>query len=289
MSTDSCCPPHATSKYIHSEGLDISKCTSCGILWGDHARRPDGRAWDESYIPEHFARALKLRRERQASTLVALLAKAGASTHHGGRILDYGTGQGVFLAATLRQNMDAFGCDLDANAPMSVAPRDRILHLTEPWAIPEGQWSTIVMLDVLEHHHDPVAFLSSLPCELVLLKVPNATGPAARLARLAARFGRTGLLEQLFLVGENFPHRWLATRRGLRSMAERAGYEVVLERALVEVGLELPDRMRGEAGWAKRLVLKVAGTALGLLGTFWSDASVIVLRRRRASASGSSQ
>lgn len=258
-------------------------------MWGDHARRPDGRAWDESYIPEHFAKALKLRRERQASTLVALLDQVCTATRHDGRILDYGTGQGVFLAATLRHDLDAFGCDLDANAPMSVAPRDRILHLGEPWSIPPGQWSTIVMLDVLEHHHDPVSFLKGLPCELVLLKVPNATGPAARLARLAARFGRTGLLEQLFLVGENFPHRWLATRRGLRRMAERAGYEVVLERTLVEVGLELPDRMRGEAGWAKRLVLKVAGAALGMLGIFWSDASVIALRRQRTPASESSQ
>ena len=89
-------------------------------------------------------------------------------------------------------------------------------------------------------------------------------------------------MEQLFLVGENFPHRWLATRRGVRAIAAAAGYDVVHERCIVEVGSELPVRMRGASGKPlAKAALWCAGVGLGLIGSWWSDASVVLLRRRR--------
>ena len=270
---DHCCI--ATRPYLATPELRVTRCATCGLLWGTHTRLPDGRAWDEAYIPESFAKALRLRRERQAAALVGIVRKYCGS----GRVLDYGAGQGVFIAWALRAGVDAFGCDLDVDAPLSQAPKDRMIALSQPWGFPAGTWPTLVMLDVLEHHEDPVGFLKHVPCEFVVLKLPNATGPAARLARLAAKFGKPGLLQQLFLVGENFPHRWLASKRGLRVLADRAGFEVVAEQAIVEVGTELPDRMRGDAGIVQRAMLWLAGAGLGALGTFWSDASVVVLKR----------
>ncbi|MGI8685595.1 MAG: hypothetical protein ACR2MO_11000 [Acidimicrobiales bacterium] len=42
-------------------------------------------------------------------------------------------------------------------------PDDRFLRLGEPWAVPTpGAWTTVGLLDVLEHHPDPEAFLRSL-------------------------------------------------------------------------------------------------------------------------------
>ena len=261
--------------------LEVLACPKCGILWGNHTRRPDGRAWDESYVPDHFAQALRMRRELQAATITDLLAATIlAGTNGKGKVLDYGFGQGVFLAHAVARGIDAYGCDLDVNAPLNVAPKDRRIQLSEPWGFPAGEWQTVVMLDVIEHHDDPVSFLSKLKCEYVLLKVPNATGPAARAAMLGASTGRVGLLEQLFLVGENFPHRWLATKRGLRAIAERSGFDVVVEKTITEVGAELPNRMREKAGFVKSAVLKAAGIALGAIGSLWSDASIVVLQRK---------
>ncbi len=276
-----CCQAELRA-VLRNERLQVAACRACGTLWGEHSKRPDGRPWDESYVPPEFAKVLRQRREIQAGTIAAQLQRSSVPTP----ILDYGTGQGVLLAELRRRGLDAYGCDLDLNARDSVAPRDRLLQVHEPWGMPReqapsGAFRTLVMLDVLEHHHDPVAFLQAQRFEHVLLKLPNATGPAARLARFAAGRGRTGLLEQLFLVGENFPHRWLATRKGVRAIAKAAGYEVVREACVTEVGTELPTRMRGAgAGLLTRCALWGAGLGLGLVGPWWSDASVVLLRRR---------
>lgn len=271
----SCCG--ATNRTIvDSERIHIVRCEACGTLWGDHVARPDGRPWDESYIPEDFAVALRQRRVAQAGTIVDLLRASVVSEP----VLDYGTGQGVFLAAMLSGGIEAVGCDLDLDAPHSVAPRDRLIKLSGPWQLPEGEFGTVVMLDVLEHHHDPVGFLTALRCDHLVLKVPTAFGPSARAARLAARAGKTGLLEQLFLVGENFPHRWLATRRGLATMALRSGWTMTHHRPIVEVGTELPVRMRGAGSMpVVRWALWVAGAGLGAVGNVWSDAEVAVFTR----------
>lgn len=283
LPTSSCCH-EALRPVLANTRLRVTACSACGILWGEHEKRPDGRPWDESYVPAEFAKVLRQRREVQAGTIAAELQRQAVPAP----ILDYGTGQGVLLAELRRRGLDAYGCDLDLDARDSVAPRDRLLQVHEPWGMPRepapnGAFRTLVMLDVLENHHDPVGFLRAQPFEHVLLKLPNATGPAARLARLLARRGRTGLLEQLFLVGENFPHRWLATRPGVRAIAAAAGYDVVRQVCLTEVGTELPARMRSASGKPfTKLLLWGAGLGLGMVGPWWSDASVVLLRRRGA-------
>jgi hypothetical protein len=188
------------------------------------------------------------------------------------------------LAALDRAGLESSGCDLDLEAPNKAVPLDRIIKVNEPWALPSGEWQTIVMLDVLEHHPDPVGFLKSLDCSYVALKVPTATGPAAWSARKAAKFGKYGQLEQLFLAGENAPHFWLATPAGLAAIARRAGWEVVAKRRIPEVGRELPDRMRPQpSGVVTRAVLSLIGIATASLGRFWSDTQLVVLRRIAAS------
>ncbi len=267
-------------------------------MWGKHTRQGDGRAWDESYVPESFARALRYRREKQAGRVCDMLSRElgagswelgagswelGAGSWElgaGRRILDYGCGQGVFLMCALARGFDAFGCDLDLNAPLAVAPRERLTAVPTPWAMPEGHWDCLVLLDVLEHHPEPWNFLKTAPATHVLLKVPNCTGPAARAARFAARRGRPSLIEQLFLVGENFPHHWLATRKGIRAMALEAGYDVVRFGSIPEVGAELADRVRSAPAKWKRPLLSLAGAALGALGPVWSDATLVLLKRK---------
>ena len=175
---------------LTNERLHVVACSACGTLWGEHEKRPDGRPWDEAYVPEAFAQVLRMRREIQARTIAAELQRRAVPTP----ILDYGTGQGVLLAELRRRGVDAYGCDLDLHARGSVAPRDRLLQVHEPWGLPReqapsGAFRTLVMLDVLEHHHDPVAFLREQSFDHVLLKLPNATGPAARMAQLRARKG----------------------------------------------------------------------------------------------------
>jgi len=275
-----CCS--AASKVIsRTQRLTVTRCSTCGTLWGDHVAATTGRYWDESYIPDDFAAALRARRITQAGLVLTALSSSGATEP----VLDYGTGQGAFLSAALASGLDAFGCDLDLGAPLTLAPADadRVLQLNGPWQMPDGRaWGTVVMLDVLEHNPDPVTFMQNLGCGFLVLKLPTATGPAIRLARLAARFGHPALLEQLFLVGENFPHRWLATRKGVTRIATRSGWQVSSHRKLVEVGTELPARMRAASSMAPaRWFLFVAGAGLAAIARFWSDTDLTVLTRSK--------
>jgi hypothetical protein len=205
-----------------------------------------------------------------------MLRDAGASSP----VLDYGSGQGAFLAALDATGMDAWGCDLDTDVPMGSTTRNPIIKVQEPWQIPNGDWGTVVMLDVLEHHPDPGAFLDTLSCRHLLLKLPTATGPAAAVARVAARLGRSGPLEQLFLAGENAPHYWLATQRGLLSLAQRKGWRIVSQRRLAEVGRELPDRIRPTVnGFMRRSLMTAVGAATAAVGPVWSDTTLVLLER----------
>jgi SAM-dependent methyltransferase len=260
--------------------LVIQRCPSCGTLWADHLTHSEGRPWEESYVPERFAAALQQRRQRQSHRVVELIG-----THCGhGRVLDYGTGQGVLLRDLLAAGYDAWGCDIDTDVPLYVAPRDRLIALDRPWALPDGKWDTVVMLDVLEHHHDPVAFLRSLDCRNVVLKLPTSNGPFTSASRVLAKAGRRSILEHLFLEGENFPHHWLPTRRGVSVIAHASGWAVVATHAIVEVGAELPDRSRADlTTWARPLVA-AAGMMVGALGHWWSDAVIAVLKRSRSAA-----
>lgn len=254
----------------------VRRCSACRTLWGEHREIRTGKYWDDSYLPEPFVRALRARREAQAAAIAQLLRSEGAA----GPVLDYGCGQGVMLARLLAEGVDAWGCDLDPDAPLSAVDPARFVPIERPWQVPDGDWRTIVMLDVLEHHPDPIGFLRSLPGDRLLLKVPTATGPAAATARAMCRIGRAERLEQLFLHGETAPHRWLATREGLRRIAAAGGWERRRRRGLVEVGSELPDRVRPPVTAAlPRTALRLIGGATGLVGGAWSDTEVAYFER----------
>ena len=156
------------------------------------------------------------------------------------------------------------------------------LALSRPWELPEGTWGTMIFLDVLEHRPDPVTFLRTLDCNHIVLKVPTATGPFARLARLAARFGSPGALDAMFQVGSPMPHRWLPTLKGLDAIAGCAGWERTWKTTIPEVGRELPDRLRLPRGiWNPpvRLLTTLVGLIAGGLGWFWSDTLLAVYER----------
>ena len=278
-SLTSCCSGSSKRTISASAAMDVARCGQCGQLWGSHKLTPEGKPWDETYLPSAFVAALKGRRDRQASEVVKMLRDAGASSP----VLDYGSGQGAFLAALDATGMDAWGCDLDVDVPMGSNTRNPIIKVQEPWQIPNGDWGTVVMLDVLEHHPDPGAFLDTLKCRHLLLKLPTATGPAAAVARLAARLGRSGPLEQLFLSGENAPHYWLATQRGLQSLAASKGWKIVSQRRLPEVGRELPDRIRPTVnGFVRRSLMTIVGVATAAVGPVWSDTTLVLLERETA-------
>ena len=235
-----------------------------------------GAPWVDMDLPDAFAGALLQRRREQATQIIQRFPEL-----RDGTVLDYGSGQGAFVAAMVSVGLDAWGCDIDLGAPRQLQVQDRLFQLVEAWEVPGGSWHTIALLDVIEHHADPGRFLATLTNGQVLVKVPLSTGPLARGAWAAARFGHPRLLEALFLVGDVSPHQVLFSARGLDAVARRSGWSLIRAARLADVGRELPDRLRvdGLAALWLRWPLVLLGAAVGALAQVWSDTTVRLFER----------
>lgn len=257
-----------------------------GSLVVEHRVAADGDdPWNVPSITETFARALRLRRTRQGRRIIGRFGDVLGR----GRVLDYGCGQRAFLDQLLEAGYDAAGCDVGVPGVGSVGgggSGDRFIPLDQAWAVPDaGSWTTIVLLDVIEHHTDPEAFLRSLGApSFLVVKVPLLTGPIGRLARAAVRLSRPALMEKLLLVGDVSPHVRFFTAAGLDRVARSAGYVRRGRLNLADVGAELPDRIRGVADLPKpvRHAMAVTGAGLAAVAPVWPDTAVFVYERVEA-------
>ena len=254
-----------------------------GTLVVEHTGHTDGDdPWDVSSITETFAKALRERRTVQGRRILRSFGDVLGL----GPVLDYGCGQQVFLAQLLAAGHDATGSDvgLPDGAVAGGVPSDRFIRLNTPWAVPRpGEWTSIVLLDVLEHHPDPSRFVRSLAGpRFLLVKVPLVTGPIGRIARAGVRMGKPALMETLLLVGDVSPHLRFFTAAGLDQVAAEAGYERRRRLNLADVGFELADRIRGGLGprsQPARVAAAAAGLGFAALAPLWTDTAVFLYER----------
>ncbi len=138
------------------------------------------------------------------------LAQALVSPFAGGRILDYGCGDGTFVAMVHDRFAQAIGTDVDAAQLADCASRFRSLtsvaflpqSLVEADPRHAGAYDVVTCLEVLEHCVDPerVRVLDRLrrlvaPHGRVIISVPIETGlslPAKQVARRVAGWRRIG-------------------------------------------------------------------------------------------------
>lgn len=135
---------------------DYHRCSSCASLV---VPEPNwlAEAYSRNLVPDPDFGALKrslfvhrsIRRLR--SWPIGLLRRKA-------RTLDIGTGRGMLLRLLLDDGHDAWGFD---PYPHSVFAEDRIATV-----LPEGPFSLITAIEVIEHTLDPVPFLQSLRSRL---------------------------------------------------------------------------------------------------------------------------
>lgn len=158
-----------------------------------------------------------------------------------GRVLDYGCGGGA-LAAHVR--VDKYlGYDPDAEAVFT-ARRDWPTHkfVTEP-PTPAGEYDSVVCLAVLEHVHNPAAFLADLagylsPTGKIMLTTPHPRFEVVH--TLGAKVG-------VFSHDAHEEHEELLDERALSSIAAQAGLSMLTYRRFLFGAnqLALVERQRG--------------------------------------------
>jgi len=253
-----------------SQKLVITKCKNCKSLNSRFLHKVEGKSWEEAYVSERFLNSLKLRREIQSTQLI----KAIKQFEFDQPILDYGCGQGVLISALLKSGFAAFGADLNPQVA-----GENIVKLVEPWELPSRPWSSTVLLDVLEHHQNPLEFIEKIGAAQVLLKVPSAKGPSVMVARVLFKLNNPRLLERLFLSDDPHPHYWLFSKRGLRSLGFNSGYKNQRIIHMTEFGREIGARVRVRSNARVGPFFWTLGLINQIVGKYWSDTNVLVLSR----------
>ena len=142
---------------------------------------------------------------------LSLLGKDGAA-----RVLDYGAGNGKFVAALRRRGIDAMGYD-PSPAASSLAARDGIPVSS---TIPAGPFSVVTLWHSLEHSDEPAETLRLLLPRLadgakLLIAIPNAASWEAALAG-----------ERWFHYDYPY-HRVHFTPRSITLLLESAGFRIL--------------------------------------------------------------
>jgi len=253
-----------------SQKLVVTKCQSCKSLNSSFLIEVEGKSWEEPYVSENFLKSLQLRREIQSIQII----KAIKQFEFDQPILDYGCGQGVLINALLKSGFKAFGADLNPQVA-----GENIVKLDKPWELPSRPWNSTVLLDVLEHHRNPVNFIEKIGAGQVMLKVPSSTGPSVMFARVLFKFKNPRLLERLFLSDDPHPHFWLFSKRGLRKLGFDSGYKYQRVIRMTEFGREIGARVRVRSNAPVGPFLWTLGLINQIVGKYWSDTNVVVLSR----------
>ncbi len=158
------------------------RCNACGVvlspsIWQPQANEQLEEEWfGEDYQPETSFWVALFETWNNRKTL----ARLEQGNPPGRRLLEVGVGSGSFLNAARKQGFEVMGCDLSLPICTRVSRRFGIGMHSEPLSKLTGKsrFDVIVMNHVLEHVHQPIAFMEDVrrllaPGGVVHVAVPN--------------------------------------------------------------------------------------------------------------------
>lgn len=182
------CGAMDTRRLYTKWGWGIERCRRCGLVYANPrapeaailARYSSEYFWTE-YLPAAGAPEGVVDLEwldRRHKPMLELVARAAGS---GRRLLEVGTGAGLFLKAASRGGWDASGLELSGEG--AAFARDRLeldvrQERAEQMSFAPGTFDVAVMFDVIEHLFDPKAVLTATrralkPGGILVVSTPN--------------------------------------------------------------------------------------------------------------------
>ena len=182
------CDRRDTRRLYIKYGWGIERCRQCGLVYAN-PRAPEAAIlerynrdyfWNE-YLPAAGAAEGRIDDEVLDARHGAILRLLGHEAPAGGRLVEVGTGAGLFLRAASRAGWDVAGVELSPDA--SAFARDRLgldvrTERAEAMTFAAGSFDVAVMFDVIEHLFEPRAVLEATrralkPGGLLVVTTPN--------------------------------------------------------------------------------------------------------------------
>jgi 2-polyprenyl-3-methyl-5-hydroxy-6-metoxy-1,4-benzoquinol methylase len=264
------CGARDTRRLYTKFGWGIERCRRCGLVYAnpraDEAeilkRYSREYFWDE-YLPAAGVPGGRVEYEFIDGRSRAMLALIRRWAPRGSRLLEVGTGAGLFLKAAERAGWQVAGVELsDAAAAFA---RDALgldirQERAERMSFPPGSFDVAVMFDVVEHLFDPRAVLGAArralrPGGLLVVSTPNFSA--------LSRY----VLGVDWAVLSPLEHVYYFTERTLTRMLEACGFrDVAFERTFAGWGLRETMNYRSTnapGSWRARVYEPMVETIIG--------------------------
>ena len=182
------CGASDTRRVYTKWGWGIERCRRCGLVYANPrapedailARYSKDYFWNE-YLPAAGAAGGNVDLDWLDRRHGAMLQLIAAHAPAGRRLLEVGTGAGLFLKAAVRAGWDASGLELSSEGAAFARERlglDVRQERAEAMSFAPGTFDVAVMFDVIEHLFDPRAVLTATrralkPGGILVVSTPN--------------------------------------------------------------------------------------------------------------------
>jgi 2-polyprenyl-3-methyl-5-hydroxy-6-metoxy-1,4-benzoquinol methylase len=186
------CGGTATTPFTRKDGLDVVRCSSCGLVYVN----PRARVAEltEQYNTGESSRIEYYRDAEVADrrTFAEILAIASRLAPGRGALLDVGPCTGTLLVQAREAGFAVQGIEINAGAARMCREElglDVRAGILEPDSYPPDTFDVVSMGDVIEHVPDPLATLRTVarilkPGGHVLISTPNVESAAARMLQV---------------------------------------------------------------------------------------------------------
>jgi 2-polyprenyl-3-methyl-5-hydroxy-6-metoxy-1,4-benzoquinol methylase len=186
------CGGTATAPFTRKDGLDVVRCTACGLVYVNPRARvaelTEQYNTGESSRIEYYRDAAVADRR----TFAEILAIAARLAPGRGSLLDVGPCTGTLLVQAREAGFAVQGIEINAGAARMCREElglDVRAGILQPDSYPPDTFDVVSMGDVIEHVPDPLATLRTVarilkPGGHVLISTPNVESAAARMLQV---------------------------------------------------------------------------------------------------------
>lgn len=220
------CGARETRRLYTKFGWGIERCRRCRLVYANPRAPADailGRYsseyfWNE-YLPSVGAAGGQVDCEALDQRYAPMLRLLAQAAPKGGRLLEVGTGAGLFLKAAARAGWTTSGIELSSDGAL-FAQRlglDVRQESAERMSFPPASFDVVTMFEVIEHLFDPGPVLAS---------VRRALRPGGQLVMTTPNFDALSrrALGVNWAVISPLEHLYYFTARTLGSLLERNGF-----------------------------------------------------------------